>query len=223
MDQFVCSHAKPNAVLLLDCRSLDYKLLPFDSKFKLVACNTMVKHELASNEYNQRRAECEEGVRHLKRVLPNVRALRDVKLNELETHAAELPEVIFKRCHHVISENERVTQAANCLKHNDMPGFGRLMGESHRSLRDDYEVSCLELDVMVEIANQIDGVFGARMTGGGFGGCTINLVRTEMVNSFCEEVSSKYTQRIGQRPDIYVSHPVGGAEEISLTDAARGV
>ena len=101
-----------------------------------------------------------------------------------------------------------------------MPGFGQLMGASHRSLRDDYEVSCLELDVMVEIASKIEGVFGARMTGGGFGGCTINLVRTEKVDSFCEEVASKYAQRIGQRPEIYVSHPVGGAEEVSLTDTA---
>jgi galactokinase len=220
MDQFVCSQAKSDTVLLLDCRSLDYQLLPFDSKFELVACNTMVKHELASNEYNHRRAECEEGVRRLAKVLPNVQALRDVKLSELETHRNWLTDVIYKRCHHVISENERVIQAANCLKGNDMPGFGQLMGASHRSLRDDYEVSCLELDVMVEIASKIEGVFGARMTGGGFGGCTINLVRTEKVDSFCEEVASKYAQRIGQRPEIYVSHPVGGAEEVSLTDTA---
>ena len=217
MDQFVCSQAKPGTVLLLDCRSLDYELLSFDPKFKLVACNTMVKHELASNEYNHRRAECEEGVRRLAKVLPNVRALRDVKLGELEINKNELTDVIYKRCHHVISENERVIQAANCLKHNDISGFGRLMGESHRSLRDDYEVSCLELDVMVEIANNIEGVFGARMTGGGFGGCTINLVRAEKVDSFREEVSSKYLQQIGQRPDIYVSHPAGGAEEVFLT------
>ena len=220
MDQFVCSHAKSDTVLLLDCRSLDYQLLPFDPKFELVACNTMVKHELASNEYNHRRAECEEGVRRLAKVLPNVRALRDVKLSELERHRNELTDVIYKRCHHVISENERVIQAANCLKGNDMRGFGKLMGASHCSLRDDYEVSCLELDVMVEIASKIEGVFGARMTGGGFGGCTINLVRSEKVNSFCEEIASKYAHRIGQRPEIYVSHPVGGAEEVSLTDTA---
>jgi len=223
MDQFVCSHAKANAILLLDCRSLDYELSPFDPSFKLVACNTMVKHELASNEYNHRRAECEEGVRRLAKVLPNIKALRDVSLIELEKHSQELPEVIYKRCRHVISENERVIQAANCLKRNDMAGFGRLMSESHRSLRDDYEVSCLELDVMVDIADGIEGVFGARMTGGGFGGCTINLVRAERVDAFCEEVSSKYFRRIGQHPDIYISRPVGGAEEVSLTNTVSEV
>jgi galactokinase len=220
MDQFISCNAKQDDVLLLDCRSLDFELLPFATDFTLVACNTMVKHDLATGTYNQRRGECEEGVRRLAKILPNVKALRDVKLKELEEHAKELPAVIFRRCHHVISENERVKHAADCLRKSDMAGFGHLMAESHRSLCDDYEVSCSELDTMVEIANQVEGVLGARMTGGGFGGCTINLVRAEMVDRFREKVSAEYTRKIGQNPEIYVSHPVGGAEEVSLTNAS---
>src|SRR5206468_3577547 len=122
----------------------------------------------AAGAYNQRRAECEEGVRRLARFVPGVRALRDVTMEDLDRYANELPEVVLKRCRHVVSENERVTQSAICLRNNDTAGFGRLMAESHRSLRDDYEVSCAELDLMVEIAGRVKGVAGSRMTGGGF-------------------------------------------------------
>jgi len=214
MDQFICAHAEANCALLLDCRSLEFKLLPFHPAYTLVACNTMVKHDLATGAYNQRRAECEEGARLLGEVLPNVRALRDVTLEQLCLHAAQLPPTVFRRCRHVVSENERVNRASECLQRGDMPGFGRLMGESHRSLRDDYEVSCAELDLMVEIAGQLDGTIGARMTGGGFGGCTINVVRSENVQSFSEKIAAEYQRQTGKRPEIYVSHPAGGAEEV---------
>ena len=220
MDQFICSHAKPDTALLLDCRSLEYQIFPLASDITLVACNTMVKHDLATGAYNQRRAECEEGVRRLGKFLPGVRALRDVTREQLDRYTGELPDTVLKRCRHVVTENERVQQAAICLRHNDPLGFGRLMAESHRSLRDDYEVSCAELDLMVEIAGRVEGVLGSRMTGGGFGGCTINLVRSENVPQFCQMISSEYRQKTGRHPEIYISRPAGGVEEISVSGIA---
>jgi len=218
MDQFICAHAQADTALLLDCRSLEYQVFPIDAGIALVACNTMVKHDLASGTYNQRRAECEEGVKRLKKFLPQIRALRDVSRKELDRYAHELPGVVLKRCRHVITEDERVTQAAECLRNHDPLGFGRLMAESHRSLRDDYEVSCTELDLMVGIAGRAEGVLGSRMTGGGFGGCTINLVRSEFVAQFSDLISTEYKNATGRSPEIYVSRPAGGAEEIPTSD-----
>jgi galactokinase len=217
MDQFICSHAKPDTALLLDCRSLEYQALPIAPDFTLVACNTMVKHDLATGAYNQRRAECEEGVRRLKEFLPGIRALRDVSLEDFNRYGKQLPEMVFRRCRHVIAENERVNKAASCLQKNDTVGFGKLMAESHRSLRDDYEVSCAELDLMVEIANRAEGVAGSRMTGGGFGGCTINLVRSGNVPQFRDMIQAEYEKETGKRPEIYVSRPAAGAEEINVS------
>jgi galactokinase len=217
MDQFISSHAQRGTALLLDCRSLQYQLAPLPEEYALVACNTMVKHELASGEYNQRRAECEEGVRILATVLPQVRALRDVSPDQLEQHRAKFSPVVYRRCRHVVSEDQRVEQAAERLRQSDIVGFGKLMADSHRSLRDDYQVSCAELDLMVELANNVSGVAGARMTGGGFGGCTINLVRSESVAQFSEQITAEYTKRTGQRPDTFVSHPAAGAHEVPLS------
>ena len=215
MDQFIscCGHA--GQALMLDCRSLEYRLLPLPPDASMVICNTMVKHELASGEYNSRRAECEEGVRRLTRVLPHVRALRDVSLEDLERHGQELPETIRKRCRHVVSENARVLQAADALQRGDLTDFGKLMAESHNSLRDDYQVSCEELDLMVELARKRQGVYGARMTGGGFGGCTINLVKNDEVANFRHAVATGYEQVTGRRPDIFVSAAAEGASEMT--------
>jgi galactokinase len=215
MDQFIscCGHAR--RALMLDCRSLDYRLLPLPPDVSLVICNTMVKHELASGEYNKRRAECEAGVSRLARDLPHVRALRDVTLADLARYSRDLPELIYRRCRHVVSENARVMEAVGALESGDVAVFGRLMAESHRSLRDDYEVSCTELDLMVELAGQANGVFGARMTGGGFGGCTINLVRTEHVEEFKRSVGRGYEQATGRAPEIYVSSAAEGAAEVT--------
>ncbi len=220
MDQFICVHAKQGTALLLDCRSLEYQVFPIASGFTLVACNTMVRHDLASGAYNQRRAECEQGVRHMAKFLPNVQALRDVTRDELDRYAKGLPDKVFRRCRHVITENERVLQSGICLRNNDAAGFGCLMAESHRSLRNDYEVSCAELDLMVEIAGRVEGVVGSRMTGGGFGGCTINLVHSENVPQLRATVLSEYQQKTGKQPEIYISRPAGGAEEISLSGVA---
>ena len=165
MDQFIASHGEHEKALLLDCRSLEFKLLPLPDNTALAISNTMVKHSIAKGEYNQRRAECEAGVRVLSKHLPNVRALRDVTLEDLEAYGRELPDVVMRRCRHVISENGRVLQAAAALERGDLAVFGKLMLESHRSLRDDFEVSCPELDLMVELSQQVEGVYGTRMTG----------------------------------------------------------
>ena len=215
MDQFISCFGQTGHALMLDCRSLEYRLRPLPDKVKLVVCNTMVKHELAASEYNARRAECEEGVRLLARELPEVRSLRDVTIDDLERLSDELPEVIRKRSRHVVNENARVVEAAKALQREDLKAFGELMGESHRSLRDDYEVSCKELDLMVDIANQAEGVFGARMTGGGFGGCTINLIEADGVDLFKQTVASGYAQATGREPEIYVCSPAQGAERIA--------
>jgi len=215
MDQFVACHGQEGRALLLDCRSLEYELLPLPEDVRLVICNTMVRHQLAGSEYNKRRSECEEGVRHLARALPEMRALRDVSLADLESHGRELPEAVYRRCRHVISENARVLQAKAALENRNLSEFGQLMNESHRSLRDDYEVSCEELDLMVELAREAHGVFGARMTGGGFGGCTINLVKAELCVDFTDSVAREYERSTGVAPEIYVSRTAAGVSEVA--------
>jgi galactokinase len=214
MDQFISCCGRAGHALLLDCRSLDYRLLPLPHGVSLVICNTMVKHELASGEYNARRAECEEGVRRLSRSLPHVRTLRDVSLGDLQKYAASLPETIYKRCRHVVSENRRVTDAARSLERGDLPAFGKLMRDSHLSLRDDYQVSSSQLDLMVDLAARLPGVFGARMTGGGFGGCTINLVRTEAVPAFKRDIADAYEKATALAPQIFVTPAAEGAGKI---------
>ncbi len=217
MDQFASSCGARDRALLLDCRSLELRLLPIDPGVSLVACNTMVKHEVAHSEYNTRRAECEEGVRLLSAFLPKIRALRDVSLADLEKYRTALPEVIYRRCRHIVTENARVLAAAAALEKGDLARFGELMGESHLSMRDDFEISCHELDIMVEMAVTMDGVLGSRMTGGGFGGCTINLVRSDAVKKFAGDIAGCYERVIGPHPEIYVSRPAEGAGEFSMT------
>jgi galactokinase len=147
--------------------------------------------------------------------MPNIHALRDVSIDDLENYHEGLSEVVYRRCRHVITEDDRVLQAATALKNADLVTFGRLMGESHRSLRDDYEVSCVELDLLVDLASRVDGVYGSRMTGGGFGGCTINLVSTDHVSEFKKAVAAGYEERFGRRPEIYTSLAAEGASELS--------
>lgn len=214
MDQFVSGCGRAGYALILDCRSLEYCLLPLPPGVSLVVCNTMVKHSLASSEYNARRAECEQGVRLLSRFLPDARFLRDVNASDLVRYAGKLPEIIYRRCRHVVLENARVEDAAAALRSGDLELFGRLMGESHRSLRDDYEVSCDELNLMVDLASKAEGVYGCRMTGGGFGGCTINLVRDSAVPAFRSEVADTYQKITGLVPQIFVSPAADGAGEV---------
>ncbi len=215
MDQFVAALGREGHALLIDCRSLEATLVPLDtSETAIVVCDTNVKHELSSSEYNARRAECERGVEMLREMMPGIRALRDVSVAEFAQHEERLPETIRRRCRHVVTENERTLSAARALQDGDLKEMGRLMYASHRSLRDDYEVSCRELDVLVEIAESLGGVVGARMTGGGFGGCTVNLVRREALGEFKQVVSREYTRATHLNPTIYVSEAGGGAKEI---------
>lgn len=210
MDQFIACFGRAGHSLMLDCRSLEYRLAPLPVEVRLVICNTMIRHELAASQYNNRRAECEAGVRHFATFSPDVRALRDVTLNELESHGRDLPEAIRKRCRHVITENVRVKEAAAALEQGDLNAFGELMAASHHSLKEDYEVSCAELDTMVDLATEVEGVYGARMTGGGFGGCTINLVKAKCVGEFSTNVARRYEQATGIVPEIYVCSTADG-------------
>jgi galactokinase len=218
MDQFVSLHGQKDHALLLDCRSLTFESLAIPDSVKLVISNTMVKHELASSEYNRRRADCEEAVRRLATVLPGIRALRDVNLEQLEKHRGLLSEVIYKRALHIVTENARVLDSAQALRAGDIERFGKRMAESHRSLRDLYEVSCRELDLMVDLAYQQKGVFGARMTGGGFGGATINLVNARHAGEFKEKLAKAYQKETGLVPQIYICKPAEGASAVAPSD-----
>ena len=215
MDQFVSVHGAKNHALRLDCRTLEYQLLPIPENVRLVICNTMVRHSLAGGEYNQRRAECEAAARFFAERIRGVKSLRDVKLEDFEKFGKELPQAMQKRCRHVLTENQRVLQAAEALRGGDLGLFGKLMAASHASLRNDFEVSCEDLDMMVQLAGEQPGVYGARMTGGGFGGCTINLVQENHVASFRENVAARYEKATGRKPEIYVSSVAGGAGRIA--------
>jgi galactokinase len=211
MDQFVSCLGKRGHALLLDCRSLDFQFVPIADKVKLVISNTMVKHEHSGGEYNQRRLECEEGVRILAQSLPGIKALRDVTPDQLVSFSGSMPLVIYKRCLHVVEENRRVLRSVDCLRANDFEGMGRLMRESHVSLRDLYQVSCRELDLMVESATGLPGYYGGRMTGGGFGGSTVNLVSSAEAEAFREEIAKRYRDETGIWPEVYICSPADGA------------
>jgi galactokinase len=211
MDQFVSCLGKAGHALRLDCRSLDFELVRIPANVRLVISNTMVKHELAGSEYNRRRQECDEGVRYLSQWYPGIRALRDVSVEQLEQHAADLPALIRMRCQHVVNENQRVMDGSRALAAGDLVRFGELMRASHNSLRDLYAVSCEELDIMVEIAEGLPGYWGGRMTGGGFGGCTVNLVTTTEADQFVVEIKKRYQEKTGIHPDVYVCAAADGA------------
>jgi galactokinase len=216
MDQLTVSAAQKSHALLIDCRSLEVKHIDLNlPETTLVICNTNVKHELASSAYNQRRQECDDAVTILRRYLPTIRALRDVNPGELNVHAKELPDVLYRRARHIGTENARTLEAAIALKDGDVDKFGRLMSSSHASLRDDYEVSSAELDLMVELAGSREGVLGARMTGGGFGGCTVNLVRSDTVESFSRFITDEYHRRTGIEANTYAVETDDGVKEMT--------
>ena len=214
MDQFIACCAQADHALMLDCRSLKYGLARLPPEISLVICNTMVKRELVNSDYRIRRAQCQEGLRLLARRLPRVRALRDITLAHLADYADEMPEVVSRRCTHVVRENSRVQAYADAIEAGDLLTVGELMYASHLSLRNNYEVSCPELDLLVDIARQQDGVIGARMTGGGFGGCTVNLVRRNAVVQFQERVAEAYERETGLKPQVFASAAVDRAGEV---------
>jgi galactokinase len=211
MDQFVSCLGKEGHALLLDCRSLHFELVPIPENMRLVICNTMVKHELSGSEYNRRREECERGVRILAKSSPAIKALRDVSPEQLAAHSKVIPPVVYKRCLHVVEENLRVKRTAQSFRSKDLASVGQLMAESHRSLRDLYEVSCPELDAMVDAAQGLTGFHGGRMTGGGFGGCTVNLVESSESGNFANNISEAYRVKTGIIPEVYVCSAADGA------------
>jgi galactokinase len=214
MDQYITCLAQPEHALLIDCRSLGNESVPLPfSQVRVVVCDSRVKHELASGEYNTRRTECAAGVKRLAQHLRDIQSLRDVTVEEFDQVAETLPDVIRRRCNHVINENARVLFAVDALKRGDLKFFGALMYASHESLRDDYEVSCRELDALVEIARRQPGVIGARMTGGGFGGSTVNLVAVGHVEAFVETLAREYEKACGITPHFYVTDAAGGVRE----------
>jgi len=217
MDQFASLHGKAGYVMRLDCRSLDFEYIPFDfPEYKIVLVNSMVKHALASSEYNIRRQQCEEGVRIMKEAFPGVKSLRDITLQQLDMKREQLPVEVYNKCHYVISENERLLRGCGFLANGDIQSFGQLMYASHKGLSKEYNVSCDELDFLVETARHLKGVAGARMMGGGFGGCTINLVKTENVDDFANAMKSAYRNRYKKETEIYITQIEEGAKRIPM-------
>ncbi len=214
MDQFIAALGQRERALLIDCRSLDYEAVPLPSSVSVVVCDTMKRRGLVDSEYNARRQECEQGVRLLKQYLPGVRALRDVTTDELMQHSHILPPIVRRRCAHVVTENERTLKAVAALRAGRVAEFGELMDQSHASLRDDYEVSCQELDTMVQLASDALGCLGARMTGAGFGGCTVNLVHAQAAETFALQVAERYARATGRTPEVYICEASAGAGEI---------
>jgi galactokinase len=215
MDQFASLHGKAGHLIRLDCRSLEYELVPFElPHYQLLLIDTRVKHSLASSEYNTRRAECEAGVKALQKKFPHVQSLRDADLAMLESVRSDLKPIIFTRCEYVVEENERVLEAALKLKQGDVAEFGRLMYLSHEGLSEKYNVSCAELDLLVQVARDTPGVLGARMMGGGFGGCTINLVAESAVPEFIQHATERFTNALGHAPLVY---------PVTIADGARAI
>jgi galactokinase len=215
MDQYISCMGKAGHAMLLDCRSLEFRLVPIPPGLQLVVCNTMVKHDVATSGYNVRRAQCEEGVGYFAKWYPNIRALRDVSTEMLHEHSKDLSPVILKRCTHVILENQRTVEAARSLTDRDLARMKELMAESHASMRDLYEISCQEVDIMVDSAQDLPGFCGGRMTGGGFGGCTINLVRTGNASDFAAQIADRYQRATNIKPQIYICSAEDGAQALN--------
>jgi len=215
MDQFISANGKENHAMLLDCRDLSIQLAPIPANVALVIANTMVKHSVAGGDYPTRRAESEAACAVINSHRGHVPFLRDATLEDLDKWGNEMAPKSLLRARHVISENLRTVAAAKALLKGDMKELGRLMAEAHRSYSKDFEGSCAEADTMVELAQQLPGLIGARLTGGGFGGCTINLVEQDKAKAFAEELGRRYAAKTGIQPQIHICHASGGAHKVS--------
>jgi galactokinase len=214
MDQFISVNGAKDHALLLDCRDLSFRLAPIPEDVALVIANTMVKHSVAGAGYTTRRAEVEEACAILARHRPEIKFLRDATVADLAAWGDEIPPNSLKRARHVITENQRTVDAADALMRGDMPTLGKLMHEAHVSYSQDFEGSCVEADTMVDLAQDLPGLIGARLTGGGFGGCTINLVQKEHAEQFAKTLEQRYEQATGIRPEIHICHASAGAHTI---------
>ncbi|HEU5457083.1 MAG TPA: galactokinase [Terracidiphilus sp.] len=214
MDQFISANGAADHALLLDCRDLSFRLAPIPPEVAIVIANTMVKHSVAGGEYTTRRAEVEEACAVIARHRPEVRFLRDATVEDLKKWGNEMSPNALKRARHVITENTRTVAAADALLRNDMATLGRLMAEAHASYSRDFEASCVEADAMVALAQDLPGLIGARLTGGGFGGCTVNLVESSHAAEFAEALGARYTTETGIVPEIYICHASQGARRL---------
>jgi galactokinase len=214
MDQFIACNGAENHALLLDCRSLQYRLAPIPANVSLVIANTMVRHAIAGGEYGVRRAEVEEGTEILRSHRPEILLLRDATTQDLEKWGADMPDNVLRRCRHIITENLRTVAAADALAAGNMKKLGDLMAAAHASYRDDFEASCDEADAMVEAAHQLPGLIGARLTGGGFGGCTVNLVNVDLAENFAARLHDEYRSRTAIDAEIYRCHASAAAHPV---------
>jgi galactokinase len=215
MDQTIVASARAGHVMLLDCRDLTKQHIALNSAdLRVVIANSMVKHELSGGEYGERRHQCEEGVRFFQRENPSIKALRDVSINQVESAKGKLDDVVWRRCRHVVSEIARTTQFAALLGRESYDEAGQLMAQSHASLRDDYEVSVAELDFLQEQATKVKGVYGARMTGGGFGGCIVALTQPRAAEPLMQHLEQVYTPKFGQKPQAFVTAAAAGASVV---------
>ena len=216
MDQFISVLGRENHALLIDCRSLTYELIPMPAEASLVIGNTRASRSLASSAYNERRQECETGVALLEPMLPGIRALRDVTSAQLEEHKAVLPATVYRRCRHVVTENERVLQTVEAFRRNDLVTVGQLMNASHESLRDDYAVSSAALDAMVEAMRSVPGCYGARLTGAGFGGCAVALVQPGAEQAMADTIFEQYPKATNIWPEVYTTRASDGARVVEI-------
>lgn len=211
MDQFASACGMEGRLLMLDCRSLEWKTLPLPNHVSIVIADTSMRRKLTSGEYNKRRVACEEAVTLLQPHMPEIKSLRDVSVEDLNRFGKDLPREVGMRARHVVEEIARVKRAERSLEAGDITDFGRLMNECHVSLRDLYEVSCPELDAMTRIAQSLDGCYGARLTGAGFGGCTVNLVEKSFAEEFSSALAMKYQAETSLAPEVFITRPSAGA------------
>lgn len=215
MDQFISALGEDDSALMIDCKSLSYKAVPLrlaTGGYSIVITNSGVRRGLVDSEYNARRNECSEGAKQLSRLTGrDIKTLRDARLEDLISHETSLPDKVFKRSKHVVSENQRVLDAVDALERGDIKRFGQLMNESHVSMKDDFEISCSEIDQLVEMSQNFPGVAGARLTGAGFGGCTVAIVESAQVQKFKEELIPKYESQTGKKAEVYVCSATAGA------------
>jgi galactokinase len=216
MDQYIACCGVKDHALVIDTRDLSSRAVPLPADVRLVICNSMVKHSHAGGEYNERRAEVDEGSRVLRAAHPEIHELRDATLDDLEKARDSMSENAFRRCRHIITENSRVEEAATALAAGNMKRMGELMAEAHASYRDDFAASCPEADLLVELAAAQPGIIGARLTGGGFGGCTVNLVEEKDAETFRKGIHAAYLERAGIDADIYLCQAAAGASELSF-------
>lgn len=222
MDQYINIFGKIDNVLRIDCRSLEYSYFPFNyDNLSIVLFDTRVSHSLAASEYNQRRLECSQGVMIIQKDYPEIKSLRDVSVELLNTYKSKIDSIIYRRCKYAVEENDRLLKACAALENHDLVTFGALMYKTHDGLRKDYEVSCNELDYLVELTRDNPHVFGSRMMGGGFGGCTINLIENEFIEPVSRTVAAEYKKKFNIDANIYITKISNGTGIMSETENAK--